>query len=70
MNLLVARLFVVVSLIWMTASVIDIAHTSSSLVAKVEYSALAMLGVTVIFLIALCTQWIIDSVEDTRELEH
>jgi hypothetical protein len=66
MRPLAVRIFVVGSLIWMTASVIDIARNASTKSVLTEYLGLTVLGFVVIFLIAFCTQWLVDCLDRLR----
>lgn len=66
MRPLAIRIFVVASLVWMTASVIDIARNTTSRIVLVEYMGLTALGFVVIFLIAFCTQWLVDCIDRLR----
>lgn len=70
MRPLAIRIFVVGSLIWMTASVIDIVRHATTQSVLVEYLGLTALGFVVIFLIAFCTQWLVDCVDRLRNGSH
>lgn len=66
MRPLAVRIFVVGSLIWMTASVIDIARNAATKSVLTEYLSLTALGFFVIFLIAFCTQWLVHCLDRLR----
>lgn len=66
MRPLAIRIFVVGSLIWMTASVVDIVRYATTKNVLTEYLGLTALGFVVIFLIAFCTQWLVDCLDRLR----
>jgi hypothetical protein len=66
MRPLYIRLFVVGSLIWMTASVIDIVRQAPSRNVLIEYLGLMALGFVAIFLVVFCTQWLIECIDTLR----
>lgn len=66
MNPIVARVFVVASLAWLTGVVIDLGRYSASSNVLAHHLGLGVLGVIVLFVIAFSTQWLIDSLETSR----
>ena len=61
------RVFVVLSLIWMTASVIDIARRPRSIDSIVELGGLTVLGLFVIVLIGCSVVWVASAIDARRE---
>ena len=66
MRPLAVRTFVVASLIWMTASVIDIVRNATTKSVPTEYLGVTALGFVAIFLVAFCTQWLVDCIDRLR----
>lgn len=61
------RVFVVLSLVWMTASVIDIARRPRTMDTIVELAGLTILGLFVILLIGCSVVWVVDAVDARRK---
>lgn len=61
------RVFVVLSLAWMTASVIDIARRPRSLDTIVQLTGLTVLGLFVIVLIGCSVVWVTGAIDARRE---
>lgn len=51
---------------WLVGVVIDLGRYAASANVFTHHIGLAVLGVVVLFVIALSTQWLIDSIEDSR----
>lgn len=61
------RIFVVLSLVWMTASVIDIARRPRTMDTIVELAGLTILGLFVILLIGCGVVWVVDAFDARRK---
>lgn len=66
MNPLMARIFVVASLAWMTGVVIDLGRYAVSSNILAHHLGFGVLGVVILFVIAFSTQWLIDCIENSR----
>ena len=66
MRQILIRVFVVLSLVWMTASVIDIARRPRDMDTIVEFGGLAVLGLVVIVIIGCSVVWVASAIDARR----